>query len=339
VAAMGNNNSNCGPTATTISFDASRDSTLDFTNCMNIINNNSNNSKTINNNDNNNNINIHNEFQNNNKNNNNNTSNNNNDKNSSSKVSIKNPSSSNKVTKSKVHLKRTSSLSAKDLVALPNILMNDGMRSTAYVRQPQPADLANSQSSPRATRFVYNWDPVERKTTKVVQAHVKIYKPAKRVDMPSRPPSPYRVQTEWETSDTHFHNHKRTQEMKRLQYLKEHTNWSIYPYAAIDERETYNKNIRETLKEQMEHKEVTNKKEYDKKLQEFKMVSRQDANQINEDRQKRADKLKFLSEFRDENKQLMEDRWMNNYMHKKNEWQQESQLLEQDPVNWSKTLK
>lgn len=35
----------------------------------------------------------------------------------------------------------------------------------------------------------------------------------------------------------------------------------------------------------------------------------------------------------------MEDRWMHNYLLKRHEWQQESQLLEQDPVNWSKTLK
>jgi hypothetical protein len=35
----------------------------------------------------------------------------------------------------------------------------------------------------------------------------------------------------------------------------------------------------------------------------------------------------------------MQDRWMNDYVAKRNEWHQESQLLEQDPINWSKTLK
>ncbi len=35
----------------------------------------------------------------------------------------------------------------------------------------------------------------------------------------------------------------------------------------------------------------------------------------------------------------MEERWMNGYLLKRHEWQQESQLLEQDPINWSKTLK
>jgi hypothetical protein len=35
----------------------------------------------------------------------------------------------------------------------------------------------------------------------------------------------------------------------------------------------------------------------------------------------------------------MEDRWMNEYLLKRNEWQQESILLQQDPINWSKTLR
>ena len=35
----------------------------------------------------------------------------------------------------------------------------------------------------------------------------------------------------------------------------------------------------------------------------------------------------------------MEDRWMHKYLLKKHEWQYESQLLGQDPINWSKTLK
>jgi len=29
----------------------------------------------------------------------------------------------------------------------------------------------------------------------------------------------------------------------------------------------------------------------------------------------------------------MQDRWMNDYVAKRNEWHQESQLLEQDPIN------
>jgi hypothetical protein len=36
---------------------------------------------------------------------------------------------------------------------------------------------------------------------------------------------------------------------------------------------------------------------------------------------------------------LMEDRWMNEYYFKRDEWNKERELLNDDPINWSKTLK
>ena len=136
------------------------------------------------------------------------------------------------------NMKKKHSFSAKD-VNFPHLILNDTNRSSSYQRAQRPSDITNVQNSPLATRLIYNWKPLERLPTKVVQAKVKIYKPPKRIDQPARPPSPYRIKSDWETIDTHFHNQKRTQEMKSLQYLKQHTNWSIYPYASIDEREGY----------------------------------------------------------------------------------------------------
>ncbi len=123
--------------------------------------------------------------------------------------------------------------------AFPNLIFNDKQRSTAYQRLARSSDFINVKNSPLATRLVYNWKHVERLPTKVVEAKVKVYKPAKRISQQARPPSPYRVKSDWETSDPNFHNEKRTLEMKRMQYLKEHTRWSVYPYAAIEEREQY----------------------------------------------------------------------------------------------------
>lgn len=159
------------------------------------------------------------------------------------------------------------------------------------------------------------------------------------MEMVARPPSPYRVKTDWETVVPHFHNEKRAIEMKRLQYLKEHTGWSVYPYAGIEERETYNKNIRDTLKQQMDQKGRLIKHEFENNQLEVKYVIEQDKDILSEEKRKRIEKLRFLTTYRNENKQLMQDRWMNEYIQKRNEWQQESTLLEQDPVNWSKTLK
>jgi hypothetical protein len=35
----------------------------------------------------------------------------------------------------------------------------------------------------------------------------------------------------------------------------------------------------------------------------------------------------------------MEDRWMGDYIVKRNEWSKERKILSDDPVNWSKTLR
>lgn len=127
----------------------------------------------------------------------------------------------------------------QDQQQLPHIILNDKRRSTSYRRLAKSEDFDKVKSSPLATRFVYNWQPLERATTRVVQAKVKVYKPPKRIESTGRPPSPYRLCVDYETKDPHAHNHERTMAMKRLQYLREHTEWSIYPYAGIEEREEY----------------------------------------------------------------------------------------------------
>ena len=135
--------------------------------------------------------------------------------------------------------KLSSSATPGEKTFLPNLIFNDKNRSSALYRTARSTDFLNVKTSPLATRLLYNWTPLERQTTKSVQSKIKVFKPQKRIDMPARPPEPFKVKTMYETIDPHFHNEKRALEMKRLNYLKDHTEWSIYPYAAIDERETY----------------------------------------------------------------------------------------------------
>lgn len=242
-------------------------------------------------------------------------------------------------TKPRKNSRSKQSKTAVDQAYFPNLIFNNGSRSTSYHRNARSSDFVHAKNSPLATRLIYNWKPVERETTKSVNQRLKVYKPQKRMEVVARPPSPYRVKSDWETVVPHFHNEKRAIEMKRLQYLKDHTGWSVYPYAGIEERETYNKNIRDTLKQQMDQKSRLIKHEFENSQLEVKYVIEQDKDILSEEKRKRIEKLKFLTTYRNENKQLMQDRWMNEYIHKRNEWQQESQLLEQDPINWSKTLK
>lgn len=138
-----------------------------------------------------------------------------------------------------VKKKTSSSATPGEKTFLPNLILNDKTRSTGYFRAARSTDFLNVKSSPLATRLLYNWTPLERETSQSVQSRIKVYKPTRRIDAPSRPPPPFKVKTMYETIDPHFHNEKRALEMKRLNYLKDHTEWSIYPYANIEERENY----------------------------------------------------------------------------------------------------
>jgi hypothetical protein len=122
---------------------------------------------------------------------------------------------------------------------LPSLIFNDGQRSMAYTRVIRSSDFVNVRNAPIATRLIYNWEPSKRNTTKMATSKVKLFKPKKRIEMPARPPSPYKIQWGWETSEASFHNEKRALEMKSLKYVQDHAKWSVYPYAAIDEKEEY----------------------------------------------------------------------------------------------------
>lgn len=249
--------------------------------------------------------------------------------------------------------------------SFPKLIYNDNHRSTAYVPIHKTSDDLKAEkkkfiNSPLATNITYNWPAAQREKLSSVRSKSKVFKPVSRILEPSRPPAPYKVNSSWETIDTHFHNEKRALEMKRFQYLKEHTMWSIYPYARIDERETYNKQIRETLKNQMEQKLLNSKKDFLDKCAESKIILIKDKEIVEGDKQKKAEKSKMLNQYSITNKQvlasllylfsfsitrnliilkLMEDRWMGDYFLKRDEWTKERELLNQTPINWSKTLK
>lgn len=154
-------------------------------------------------------------------------------------ISFEEPSSSRRQSRNNDHFEQKIRSKDQQQQQLPNIVLNDKQRSTSYRRLAKSDDFEKVKSSPLATRFVYNWKPNERSPTRVVQAKVKVYKPPKRIEMTGRPSSPYRLCVDYETKDSHAHNYERTMDMKRLKYLREHTEWSIYPYAGIEEREEY----------------------------------------------------------------------------------------------------
>ena len=140
---------------------------------------------------------------------------------------------------SKISFEREKSELKDKKTQLPHLILNNQLKSSSYRRLARSEDFERVKASPLATRLIFNWRPVERQPTRVVQAKVKVYKPPKRIEMPARPSSPYKLFVDYETKDPHAQNHERTMSMKRLQYLRQHTEWSIFPYAAIEEREEY----------------------------------------------------------------------------------------------------
>jgi len=64
------------------------------------------------------------------------------------------------------------------------------------------------------------------------------------------------------------------------------------------------KNIRETLKKQIDQRGRLIKNEFENSKLEVKYVIEQDKNILDEDNRKRIEKLKFLTTYRNENKQV-----------------------------------
>ena len=67
------------------------------------------------------------------------------------------------------------------------------------------------------------------------------------------------------------------------------------------------KNIRDTLKQQIDQKGRLIKSEFENNQLEVKYVMEQDQNIVNEEKRKRIEKLKFLTTYRNENKQVIKN--------------------------------
>ena len=54
----------------------------------------------------------------------------------------------------------------------------------------------------------------------------------------------------------------------------------------------------------MDQKDRYSKKEFEKRILEYKMVAQQDENSINEDKRKKIERMTYLKKFTEENKQV-----------------------------------
>jgi len=156
---------------------------------------------------------------------------------------------------------------------------------------------------------------------------------------PLQPPAPYRRTVMWETIPQHYENEKRSNLMQKMHHMRYHTAYQKYPYGSPAEKEIYRRLIREGLKEQMTESDLNQRQALKAKVIESEVAVQTDRKHLQEDAQKHLNHFIWMTEYRDANKTMMENRWKTNVEIKKDNQVQERECLRYNPINWSHTLK
>ncbi|CAF4269879.1 unnamed protein product [Rotaria socialis] len=179
--------------------------------------------------------------------------------------------------------------------------------------------------------YDYLWEPLQRED---IRHQYDSYVAPQRI-LASRPDEPQKMTTMFETHDRHYHNFKRVRAMQQRQWNKEHIQYTVYPYSKIFEREMYNKKIRSTLKEQMEHKIQTDRNDQILKGFESQILIQRDRQDLESDKQKQKQHSRFLFQTTIKNKELMENKWESDQWSRVHQWHVERAIIADDPINWS----
>ncbi|CAF0757773.1 unnamed protein product [Adineta steineri] len=182
--------------------------------------------------------------------------------------------------------------------------------------------------------YDYLWDTVTREH---MRHQYDDYVPPPRIN-PNEPEKPYQMSSIFETQDRHYHNYKRLQAMQQRKWNRDRMQYSIYPYGEAEERETYRKNLRSTLKEQMEQKAQAEKNELDIKHSTTQEILDQDRKFLEEEKHRNDARARLLAQTTVKNKELMENKWEYNQWNRTHQWHVERAMLADSPINWSKTM-
>lgn len=182
--------------------------------------------------------------------------------------------------------------------------------------------------------YDYLWEPVHRED---IRHQYDEYVAPQRI-IASRPDGQEKMTTMFETQDRHFRNYKRVQEMQQRQWNREHMQYTVYPYSHAEERELYNKQIRSTLKEQIEHKVQSDKTELELKNRATEMIIEQDRQYLEQEKQRQNQRAKLLAQATAKNKELMQNKWEYDQWNRVHQWHVERAILADTPINWSKTM-
>uniref|UniRef100_A0A1I8I9T9 Nuclear transcription factor Y subunit n=2 Tax=Macrostomum lignano TaxID=282301 RepID=A0A1I8I9T9_9PLAT len=201
------------------------------------------------------------------------------------------------------------------------------------VRQPPPPQPRRCQVHSEAARMpvpsVYDPYPPDP------PADVPI---PKRVN-PLRPQPPERMTCVTETGDPHYQNQQRLAMLERKQFHRFHNAWSRYYYGSVAEKELHNRYFREGLKQQMRDSDEKNRRVFREKAQESSVAFSRDRQDIESEQVQRASKHQFLTQYRDANKMMMEEKAQRLRAERQRELQFDREQLKYNPINWSCSLK
>lgn len=160
-----------------------------------------------------------------------------------------------------------------------------------------------------------------------------------RINPLSPNPPKKRINMAWETTDQHWHNEKRSLLMQQREHQRYHSAWSKPFYGAPAEKEQYRKHFREVLKQQMSDLDSSKRAEFERCSKESAEAIKFDQECKQKDFEDFVTKHKYLQNFRDGNKQKMEETWTQNRNNKFLEDRIDRERLRYNPINWSCTLK
>jgi len=128
--------------------------------------------------------------------------------------------------------------------------------------------------------------------------------------------------------------------MQRKEMKLRHEEWKKPFYGSPIVKEIYRSNVRSALKTQIEEQIIRRKKNFEQQLNHSIQIFERDRRHKYEDWKKYTDKIQFLLvTFTKENQKIMEMQWKDRRESRLKEAKFERELLKQNPVNWSCTLK
>lgn len=141
-----------------------------------------------------------------------------------------------------------------------------------------------------------------------------------------------------ETVQQHHDIHEHKLHGKREIYRNRNETYARSMYGNPVEKERVKQESRSALLQQMKEKDMAHQTHLSERIKESDFAINYDRICLQQDKEERINKEKYLQQFRNENKRLMELRAEQQKKNRQMRHLEERNLLQQSPINWSHTL-